>query len=130
MLVERAAEVQGLSPAEVLAPGNFMVASEARRAIAYTLDARGWYHSRIGEGLGREHSTVSYAVKKGRMQMRSSPEFAYLVGELFMLRPLSDRRRKYDDSIAEARVLSARLRNMAAELERDIAQLELLRDAS
>jgi chromosomal replication initiation ATPase DnaA len=56
----------GITEADILGRSRFREHFRARRMVCLELHARGWSYSRIGRLLGRDHTTISHAVRSAR----------------------------------------------------------------
>ena len=86
-LITRAAEVFEVSRAELLSESRRRTVVWARQAVALVAYERGQRFGigviEIGEALGRDHTTISYALAKANERIRQVPGYADLISDLY-----------------------------------------------
>lgn len=76
-LLEKAAEVFGVTVGEILSRRRFRVLADARCACVHILRKTGMSHRDIATVLGgRDHSTSIHFVKLAKILLETDPEFA------------------------------------------------------
>lgn len=62
-LIEKAADLFRVDPALILSPCRSAQVVTARYAVIWVLRSNGWTVEAIGDFLGRDHSTICYALE-------------------------------------------------------------------
>lgn len=81
-VINRACEITGWSPPEIIGPSRIKELAEVRFACMAAMRQRGIPVTQIGRKLGwRDHSGVRHGLKRAE-QLRAFPEFEALVEDL------------------------------------------------
>jgi hypothetical protein len=83
LVIATAADMVGVSVAELLGARRYREIAEARFAIMAVYSAAGWSLPRIGRMLGdRDHTTVLNGLRRAERLLASDPYFAAMVKNL------------------------------------------------
>jgi len=74
-VVLRCAELFHVDRRDLMGNYRFKFLMPAKFALCAALRAQGFSYSRIGKFLGRDHSTIIYAVDRAHWQMSKDPQY-------------------------------------------------------
>lgn len=76
IIIEKTAAVFGLRPEDILSFNRTSEVHAARVAVVYIADKHGFNRRQIGEGINRDHSSVTQAVAKAKKMLSMEPFWA------------------------------------------------------
>lgn len=76
LILQRCEELFYVSKRDIMSPSRFGFLIPARYAVCKALHMRGWSFGRIGRLIGRNHTSVSDAVRKADIMMAADPNYA------------------------------------------------------